>query len=58
VEGDELDSFNDSALAHLVETTVVFARVSPMPRRWNIRLIRDFMIFLGPISSIYDFLTF
>jgi P-type Mg2+ transporter len=28
------------------------------PHRWDIRLIRDFMIFIGPISSIYDFLTF
>jgi len=28
------------------------------PQRWNIRLIRDFMIYIGPISSIYDFLTF
>jgi len=28
------------------------------PRRWNMTLIRNFMIFIGPISSIYDFLTF
>jgi len=28
------------------------------PRRWNMKLIRNFMIFIGPISSIYDFLTF
>jgi Mg2+-importing ATPase len=28
------------------------------PQRWDIRLVRDFMIFIGPISSIYDFLTF
>jgi P-type Mg2+ transporter len=28
------------------------------PHRWDIRLIRDFMIFIGPISSVYDFLTF
>jgi Mg2+-importing ATPase len=28
------------------------------PRHWNIKLIRDFMIYIGPISSIYDFLTF
>jgi P-type Mg2+ transporter len=28
------------------------------PRRWNMALIRNFMIFIGPISSIYDFLTF
>jgi Mg2+-importing ATPase len=28
------------------------------PRRWDIRVIRDFMIFVGPISSIFDFITF
>ena len=28
------------------------------PRRWDMRLIRNFMIFIGPISSIYDFVTF
>jgi Mg2+-importing ATPase len=28
------------------------------PRRWDIRLIRDFMLYIGPISSLYDFLTF
>jgi len=28
------------------------------PRRWDIRVIRDFMLFIGPISSMFDFLTF
>jgi P-type Mg2+ transporter len=28
------------------------------PRRWDIRVIRDFMVFIGPISSMFDFLTF
>jgi Mg2+-importing ATPase len=28
------------------------------PQRWNINLIRNFMVFIGPISSIFDFLTF
>jgi Mg2+-importing ATPase len=28
------------------------------PQRWRIDVIRNFMIFIGPISSIYDFLTF
>src|ERR1019366_6475516 len=28
------------------------------PQRWDMRLIRNFMIYIGPISSIYDFLTF
>ncbi len=28
------------------------------PKRWQISFIRQFMIIIGPISSIYDFLTF
>lgn len=28
------------------------------PHRWNFPLIRNFMIFIGPVSSLYDFLTF
>jgi Mg2+-importing ATPase len=28
------------------------------PQKWDIHLIRNFMLFIGPISSIYDFLTF
>ncbi len=28
------------------------------PHRWDVKLIRDFMIYIGPLSSIYDFLTF
>jgi Mg2+-importing ATPase len=28
------------------------------PQRWNMGLIRDFMLFIGPISSLFDFLTF
>ncbi len=28
------------------------------PQSWNIGLIRNFMLFIGPISSVFDFLTF
>ncbi|HEY2906399.1 MAG TPA: magnesium-translocating P-type ATPase, partial [Vicinamibacterales bacterium] len=28
------------------------------PQRWDVRVIRDFMLFIGPISSVFDFLTF
>ena len=28
------------------------------PQRWNIGIIQRFMLVIGPISSIYDFLTF
>jgi P-type Mg2+ transporter len=29
-----------------------------IPQRWNIGIIQRFMMVIGPISSIYDFLTF
>jgi Mg2+-importing ATPase len=28
------------------------------PQRWDLRIVRDFMLFIGPISSAFDFLTF
>ncbi|HVU33088.1 MAG TPA: magnesium-translocating P-type ATPase [Opitutaceae bacterium] len=28
------------------------------PRRWNIKSIQKFMVFVGPISSIFDYATF
>ncbi|MFA4967128.1 MAG: magnesium-translocating P-type ATPase [Candidatus Margulisiibacteriota bacterium] len=28
------------------------------PRPWNIKLIKNFMLIIGPVSSIFDFLTF
>ncbi len=28
------------------------------PRHWNIEFIKEYMMFFGPLSSIYDFLTF
>lgn len=28
------------------------------PHRWDMKLIRNFMLTIGPISSLYDFLTF
>jgi P-type Mg2+ transporter len=28
------------------------------PQRWEISLIRNFMVLIGPISSLFDFLTF
>ncbi|HOX54286.1 MAG TPA: magnesium-translocating P-type ATPase [Candidatus Omnitrophota bacterium] len=28
------------------------------PRQWNVNYIKKFMIIIGPISSIYDFLTY
>ena len=49
-------------LYDLAQVTIPTDNVEPSlilkPHRWDIKLIRDFMIFIGPISSIYDFLTF
>ena len=28
------------------------------PRHWDIKLIKNYMLFFGPISSLYDFMTF
>ncbi|HZJ41211.1 MAG TPA: magnesium-translocating P-type ATPase [Candidatus Saccharimonadales bacterium] len=36
----------------------VDAEMIAKPRRWNTKNIRNLMIFLGPISSIFDILTF
>jgi len=39
-----LDSVDEEYLAH--------------PRHWNMKFIRNFMLTVGPVSSIFDFLTF
>jgi P-type Mg2+ transporter len=49
-------------LYDLAQVTIPTDRVDDAmvqhPRRWDMRMIRDFMLFIGPISSVYDFLTF
>jgi Mg2+-importing ATPase len=49
-------------LYDLAQITIPTDSVDPnylrKPQRWSISLIRNFMILIGPISSIYDFLTF
>jgi Mg2+-importing ATPase len=49
-------------LYDLAQVTIPTDNVDPAytrrPQRWDIRIIRNFMILIGPISSIYDFLTF
>ncbi len=44
------------------EMTIPTDRVDPelleRPAQWDIRLIRRFMIFFGPISSVFDYVTF
>jgi Mg2+-importing ATPase len=41
-----------------IPTDNVDASFVKKPHRWDITLIRNFMIIIGPISSIFDFLTF
>jgi P-type Mg2+ transporter len=49
-------------LYDLAQVTIPTDNVDPAytrrPHRWDISIIRDFMLVIGPISSIYDFLTF
>jgi Mg2+-importing ATPase len=49
-------------LYDLAQLTIPTDEVDPAfvrkPRRWDIGLIRRFMVLIGPISSLYDFLTF
>ena len=49
-------------LYDLSQVTIPTDNVDPAytrrPHRWDISIIRDFMLLIGPISSIYDFLTF
>ncbi len=47
---------------NLSETTIPTDNVDDeyvkRPKRMDIQFIRDFMVFFGPISSVYDYLTF
>jgi P-type Mg2+ transporter len=44
------------------QTTIPSDNVDPesllKPRHWNINFIKNYMIFFGPLSSIFDFTTF
>ncbi|HUY73344.1 MAG TPA: magnesium-translocating P-type ATPase [Candidatus Dormibacteraeota bacterium] len=41
-----------------IPTDKVDAELLERPAQWDIRMIRRFMIFFGPISSLFDFATF
>ncbi len=41
-----------------IPTDNVDPAMEQRPKRWQIGFIRQFMMIIGPISSIYDFLTF
>jgi P-type Mg2+ transporter len=53
-----LNNFLYDAAQITIPTDNVDEEYIRAPRRWDMTLIRNFMIFIGPISSIYDFLTF
>ena len=44
--------------AMTIATDSVDREDTTMPRRWNIRFIRNFMLVFGVLSSIFDYLTF
>jgi P-type Mg2+ transporter len=52
----------NNLLYDLAQLTIPTDNVDPevlqKPQRWDIRTIRNFALVLGPISSLYDFLTF
>jgi Mg2+-importing ATPase len=52
----------NNLLYDLAQVTIPTDRVDPefvrAPQRWNIDTIRNVMLVIGPISSLYDFLTF
>ena len=53
-----LNNFLYDAAQITIPTDNVDEEYVRIPRRWDMTLIRNFMILIGPISSIYDFLTF
>jgi Mg2+-importing ATPase len=53
-----LNNFLYDSAQIMIPTDNVDAAYLRRPQRWDMRLIRNFMIFIGPISSLYDFLTF
>jgi len=52
----------NNLLYDLAQITIPTDRVDETylqkPQSWNIGLIRNFMLLIGPISSVFDFLTF
>ena len=52
----------NNLLYDFAQITIPTDRVDPevirTPQRWNIRTIRNFMLIIGPVSSLFDVLTF
>jgi len=53
-----LNNFLYDASQLAIPTDNVDPELLQRPKRWKIDFIRNFMLVIGPISSIYDFLTF
>jgi Mg2+-importing ATPase len=41
-----------------ISTDSVDREIVDKPRRWDIKFIRNFMLIFGPVSSVFDFVTF
>ncbi len=52
----------NNLLYDLSETTIPLDRVSDsmvaQPRQWNFDIVRKFMLLFGPLSSVFDFVTY
>ena len=52
----------NNLLYDLSETTIPLDRVSEamvaQPRQWNFDIVRKFMLLFGPLSSVFDFVTY
>jgi Mg2+-importing ATPase len=52
----------NNLLYDISELSIPFDRIdaeaAERPEHWDVRFIRDFMLVLGPVSSLFDFLTF
>lgn len=53
-----LNNFLYDSAQIMIPTDNVDAAYLRRPQRWDMKFIRNFMLSIGPISSIYDFLTF
>jgi Mg2+-importing ATPase len=41
-----------------IPSDAVDTELTATPKQWNMRLVRDFMLVFGPISSLFDYVTF
>jgi len=52
----------NNLLYDISELAIPFDRIdaeaAERPEHWDVRFIRDFMLVLGPVSSLFDFVTF